>query len=651
MNTKIVKLDINRNLYDTLTAKQGDTQSRFLLFQLLDGAIPFSLENRSVKVFATKPDGKEVFNDLIINDRVKGYCTLELTNQMLAVPGLLKLELMVIEGDKKLTTNVFYMDVKKSINSENAIVSTNEFSALLNGLASLNEYDNYKNEIAAARDGEVNLLTKVKKIDEHLEHNANELKKIKTFNTFPSDEVLSALPINSTFEVKGFYDEGDMPKCLYKKVLWSSNSIDKTNYCIKPITEQIGEISLITLGIKPGSENAKLNSQIISNTFFEFGSVIKLPVGNFYFDRPIDLKSKQCSLIGTNMSFTRDLNTKGITCLHFPNLLEGENAITIGAGTLVNFVLVGNDSNYSFKIDRSKTYVDKDNIVNEVVINKTKGIVGGSTTTRINNVHVRNFYYGVYLNTGNYYIDSFYASECHFGISIAGDTKCVGVYGWDVHTLLQIRASISSAMQVRGDSVCHLVNVCGGNTKGVQLSDLDADYCLGSVILIGEKDIWGSVSGLTVNGIVGRHCVYNCYDITTDEPPTSHSILNSDDVRLWGFIGVLSKTHLNGAIITLSNELTSNPMDTTSNYRTPDILLAVGTNSNVIAEFITPIKDYYGTDGTITITKQVISDMIKSFCNNVNNTRITLITPSNNYYYLRNGSNVTTKTNTLIDLA
>ena len=491
----------------------------------------------------------------------------------------------------------------------------------------------------------------IPELREQLEHNANELKKIKTFNIFPSDEVLSALPINSTFEVKGFYDEGDMPKCLYKKVLWSSNSIDKTNYCIKPITEQTSEISLVTLGIKPGSENAKLNSQIISNTFVEFGSVIKLPVGDFYFDRPINLKSKQCSLIGTNMSFTRDLNTKGITCLYFPNLLEGESAITIGAGTLANFVLIGNINNYSFKIDRSKTYVDKNNIVNEVVVNNTKGIVGGSTTTIIKNVHVRNFYYGVYLTIGNYYINSFYASECHFGISVGGDTKCVGVYGWDVHTLLQIRASISSAMQVRGDSVCHLVNVCGGNTKGVQLSDLDADYCLGSVILIGEKDVWGSVSGLIVNGIVGRHCVYNCYDITTDEPPTSDSILNSDDVSLWGFIGVLSKTHLNGAIITLSNELTSNPMDATSNYRTPDILLAIGTNSNVIAEFITPIKDYYGTNGATTITKQVISNMIKSFSANTNNTRITLITPSNNYYYLRNGSAITTKTNTLIDLA
>ena len=174
MNTKIIKFDINKNLYDTLIAKQGDTKSRFLLFNLLDGSIPFSLENRSVRVYAIKPDGTEVFNDLIITDVSKGYCILELTNQMLAVAGSVKLELMVMEGDKKLTSNIFYMDVKESINSEKAVVSTNEFGTLLTALASLNEYDNYKNEIAAARDGEKNLLTKVKKIDEQLDTKANE---------------------------------------------------------------------------------------------------------------------------------------------------------------------------------------------------------------------------------------------------------------------------------------------------------------------------------------------------------------------------------------------------------------------------------------------------------------------------------------------
>ena len=40
MNTKIIKFDINKNLYNTLIAKQGDTKSRFLLFNLLDGSIP-----------------------------------------------------------------------------------------------------------------------------------------------------------------------------------------------------------------------------------------------------------------------------------------------------------------------------------------------------------------------------------------------------------------------------------------------------------------------------------------------------------------------------------------------------------------------------------------------------------------------------------
>ena len=47
MNTKIIKLDLNKDkLYEKIKAKQGDTKSRFLLFQLFDGASPFSLVNR-----------------------------------------------------------------------------------------------------------------------------------------------------------------------------------------------------------------------------------------------------------------------------------------------------------------------------------------------------------------------------------------------------------------------------------------------------------------------------------------------------------------------------------------------------------------------------------------------------------------------------
>lgn len=180
MNTKTIKFDLNKyKLYEKIKAKQGDTKSRFLLFQLLDGSIPFNLTNRSVRAYMVKPDGKEIFNDLIINNYSLGYCTLELTNQVLAVSGTVKIELMVTEEDKKLTSSVFELEVVKSINSEKSIVSTNEFTALLNGLASLSEYDNYKNSVKSM---EINKADKAKveekfgEVYEQLIKNATELK-------------------------------------------------------------------------------------------------------------------------------------------------------------------------------------------------------------------------------------------------------------------------------------------------------------------------------------------------------------------------------------------------------------------------------------------------------------------------------------------
>lgn len=183
MNTKIIKFDLNKyKLYENIKAKQKDTKSRFLLFQLLDGSIPFDLTNRSVRAYMIKPDGNEIFNDLIINNYSLGYCTLELTNQVLAVPGKVKIELMITEEDKKLTSSVFELEVIKSINSENSIVSTNEFTALLNGLASLSEYDNYKNEIKNARGGEVKLKDRLDKFGEQLDTNKKKTNKVNKIN-------------------------------------------------------------------------------------------------------------------------------------------------------------------------------------------------------------------------------------------------------------------------------------------------------------------------------------------------------------------------------------------------------------------------------------------------------------------------------------
>ncbi|MEN8079351.1 BppU family phage baseplate upper protein [Clostridioides difficile] len=141
MNTKVIKLDLNKRLYDKIIAKQDDTRSRFLLFQLFDGALPFNLSNRSVRVYGVKPDGTTIFNDLTITHSATGFCLLELTNQMLAVAGIVKLELMITEEDKKLTTIPFELEVIKKINSNDAIESSNEFSSLLNALKEIDQWN------------------------------------------------------------------------------------------------------------------------------------------------------------------------------------------------------------------------------------------------------------------------------------------------------------------------------------------------------------------------------------------------------------------------------------------------------------------------------------------------------------------------------
>lgn len=166
MNTKIIKLDMNNKMYETISAKQGDTESRFLLFHLFDSSLPFDLTEKSVRVYGIKPDDTKIFNDLVINDVKKGYCTLELTNQMLAIAGLVKLELVIYKGSKKLSSIPFALNVISSLNSDDAVVSTNEFTALMNALKTVGDIDNKAEK------------KEVEKLSEQLDTNTNNIDYI-----------------------------------------------------------------------------------------------------------------------------------------------------------------------------------------------------------------------------------------------------------------------------------------------------------------------------------------------------------------------------------------------------------------------------------------------------------------------------------------
>ena len=559
-------------------------------------------------------------------------------NDLLSIKELYK---RIEELDEK-TTQVKYIDntlvkkLKKEYGNFKKIILNENIQVKLT------------NDIETINSQQVKLTNNIGSINSQLETNTNELKKIKTFKIFPSDEELNNLNLNETFEVKGFYNEGDINKCLYKKVSYSQNAIQKTGFCIKPITNCSNKkIYLPFIGIKEGKENSEQNSTILSNLSLAFGTTLELPDGHFYFKNTIDLKSKQCSLKGNYITFTPDLNTGGITFLHFEELEEGEKAITLATGGLSNIVVVGNKEYYNYNINREQTYINPQSIENEICNKKITGIYGGSTTI-LENVYVKNFYNGCYLESGNIYGTNLYCRNCHIGISVGSDTKLKGIYGWNVHTVLEIRSNISSAIQVRGDSIHHLVHLNGSSCNGIYLCDLDGDYCLGSILKIGTKGKWHSTKGLVVSGITGRHGVLKCYDKTKDEIITSNSILTSDEIDSYSFISIMPQNHLYCATFILNGGISSNPLDKSSNYLTPEVLFGIGENCNVHG--ITVITNFKTSNSNEKFTKDIFKNLIKSFSIVANNTNIALITSKGNFYYNKNSSNITTTKTTIENL-
>ena len=273
MITKVVNVDLHLPIYERLTAKQGDIASRFILFHLLDGDTPFDLTGKSVRVYARKPDKTEIFNDLVINDKTKGYCTLELTSQCLAEAGIVKMELYISESGKVLTSIPFDLEVIKCINTVDSIVSTNEFTALTNGLASLLEYDNYKNEISEARKG---YETVGKRLDDLDSKKANEtdiyLKSIiDTMMENKMDKNSIIQVENLSQEIKEMFTGGNV-------AVVGENSINTINVVDKAITTakrtQNGNFGYISCLSSPIEINtADRTVKIPSNAYINYGGM------------------------------------------------------------------------------------------------------------------------------------------------------------------------------------------------------------------------------------------------------------------------------------------------------------------------------------------------------------------------------------------
>lgn len=94
-------------------------------------------ENEAVEVYAKKPDGTKVYNTVIV---AGNQLQVAFSSQMTAVEGILQVELQMIDSTgNSITTPIFAVRILKSNIDANAITSQDDFQALVDALAEVEE--------------------------------------------------------------------------------------------------------------------------------------------------------------------------------------------------------------------------------------------------------------------------------------------------------------------------------------------------------------------------------------------------------------------------------------------------------------------------------------------------------------------------------
>lgn len=484
----------------------------------------------------------------------------------------------------------------------------------------------------------VDYFTQVEK-EEMVENTKTELTTYYgvVFDKFPTEAQILAMPNHSYFSVKaqGVVDADNRMTTYYRTTDWRANALrysDANGNTVRvvPTQQAVSEMYLPYYGIRTGKDNAASNSQIMAKlcTWAEYGTTFKLPSGHFYFSEPIDISEKQISLIGEVNASYKNPDMLGTTWLHFEDLATGETALTVSQCTISNFTIAGNPEHYSLILNRDNAYTDV-NTVNQEIINVRATGIKTTATMFVRNVGFRNFYHGFSSNNANVFLQNVAFERCHYGATIQTDTKVYNIWGANVMVLLQMDGSISSVIGARGDSIGkHLIEIKNG--WGHSLYDIDADFCMGAIVSLGNDAGTGSVKDLTISGVRGRAGV-NQFFSTSDTEVTAKNITasNSSD---FGVIHLKNGTTLNGAIIT-TNQPSGNtsPFDGKGGYSTPFVLLSAGTGS--IAKGVQFIST--ANDGDV-LSEDWISKRIGSLSTLVNACNVTVQTTQGVAKYSKN---------------
>lgn len=148
---KKLRIDIDKQFFEVIPSVQYDSNTRYLHIHLLNSSVPFDITGCSVKISGTKPDGTAIFNNCTVISAKEGFIEVELTEQMNTVPGMIKCELKIYDGNGVLTTKQFSIEVTASITSK-VIESSDEFKALTDTINKVQKIDNKFSDVYSRMD-------------------------------------------------------------------------------------------------------------------------------------------------------------------------------------------------------------------------------------------------------------------------------------------------------------------------------------------------------------------------------------------------------------------------------------------------------------------------------------------------------------------
>lgn len=137
-NVQRIQIELDGSApFEYVVAKAGEKESRIVEVTLLENKKEFTIpDGTTAKIKYYKPDGKLVLNNATINGNV---ITVTYTEQMLAVSGTGRGEIVLYNGTAVLRSATYYTKITPTVYKENGLISDNEFLDMAESIIAMNK--------------------------------------------------------------------------------------------------------------------------------------------------------------------------------------------------------------------------------------------------------------------------------------------------------------------------------------------------------------------------------------------------------------------------------------------------------------------------------------------------------------------------------